>query len=94
MRCVVLLVTPGPDVAFIVAARVTEGRHPALWASSGIALAMFSHAVLAATGVAAIVAASPVAFDAIRFGGAAYLVSLAYKSFRAKPFKACAQITS
>jgi threonine/homoserine/homoserine lactone efflux protein len=94
VACVVLLVTPGPDVAFIVATGVTEGRRPALWASSGIALAMFSHALLAATGVAAIVATSPVAFDAIRFGGAAYLAFLAYKSFRAKPFKACAQITS
>ena len=91
--CLVLLVTPGPDVAFIVATGVTEGRRPALWASSGIALAMFSHAVLAAMGVAAIVATSPVAFDAIRFGGAAYLVFLACKSFRARPFEASAQAT-
>ena len=29
----VLLVTPGPDVAFIVATGVTEGRRPALWAT-------------------------------------------------------------
>ena len=94
VACVVLLITPGPDVAFIVATGVTEGRRPALWASSGIALAMFSHAVLAAMGVAAIVATSPIAFDVIRFGGAAYLVFLAYKSLRAKPFKASAQVTS
>ena len=42
----VLLVTPGPDVAFIVATGVTEGRRPALWASVGISLAMFVHSVL------------------------------------------------
>ncbi len=71
----VLLVTPGPDVAFIVATGVTEGRRPALWASVGISLAMFVHSVFAAAGVSAIVATSPLAFDVIRFGGAAYLIS-------------------
>ena len=89
----VLLVTPGPDVAFIVATGVTEGRRPALWASTGIALSMFFHAVLAAAGVAALVATSPLAFDVIRYGGATYLLYLAYKAFRAKPFQAGAQIT-
>jgi len=81
-------------VAFIVATGVTEGRRPALWASTGIALAMFVHAVFAAVGVAAIVATSPLAFDAIRYGGAAYLLYLAYKAFRAKPFQAGAQTTA
>lgn len=90
----VLLITPGPDVAFIIATGVTEGRRPALWASTGIALAMFSHAVFAAVGITAIVATSPLAFDVIRFGGAAYLVFLAYKSFRARPFEAGTQTTS
>lgn len=89
-----LLITPGPDVAFIVATGMTEGRRPALWASTGIALAMFCHALFAAAGIAAIVASSPLAFDLIRFGGAAYLVFLAVKSFRARPFVASAQTTS
>lgn len=91
---IVLLVTPGPDVAFIVATGVSEGRRPALWASTGIALAMFSHAVFAAAGVAAIVATSALAFEVIRFAGAAYLIFLAYRSFRAKPFEASIQRTS
>jgi threonine/homoserine/homoserine lactone efflux protein len=90
----VLLVTPGPDVAFIVATGVTEGRRPALWASVGISLAMFVHSVFAAAGVAAIVATSPLAFDVIRFGGAAYLIYLAFKCFRSVPVQANAQVTS
>lgn len=90
----VLLITPGPDVAFIVATGVAEGRRPALWASVGIALAMFAHSVFAAAGIAAIVATSDLAYDLIRFGGAAYLIYLAYKSFRSKPFVAGAQITA
>ncbi len=90
----VLLVTPGPDLAFIVATGVSEGRLPALWASLGIALAMFAHAVFAAVGVAALVATSSLAFDIIRYGGAAYLVYLAYRYFRSSAFKAGAQVTS
>jgi threonine/homoserine/homoserine lactone efflux protein len=90
----ILLVTPGPDVAFIVATGVTEGRRPALWASVGIALAMFAHSVFAAAGIAAIVATSNLAYDLIRLGGAAYLIYLAYKSFRSKPFVASAQNTA
>ncbi|EXI77756.1 MAG: Leucine efflux protein [Candidatus Accumulibacter sp. BA-94] len=90
----VLLVTPGPDMAFVVATGVSEGRRPALWASTGIALAMFAHSVLAAAGIAAIVATSPVAFDVIRLGGAAYLIFLAYKSLRSKPFVAGSQVTA
>jgi threonine/homoserine/homoserine lactone efflux protein len=90
----ILLITPGPDVAFIVATGVTEGRRPALWASVGISLAMFAHSVFAAAGIAAIVATSDLAYDLIRFGGAAYLIYLAYKSFRSKPFIAGAQITA
>ena len=91
---IVLLITPGPDIAFIVATGVTEGRRSALWASMGIALAMFAHAVFAAAGIVAIVASSPFAFDVIRFAGAAYLIFLAYKSFRSKPFEAGPQTTS
>ena len=90
----VLLVTPGPDVAFIVATGMTEGRRPALWASIGIALSMFTHAVLAAAGVAAMVATSALAFDLIRYGGAAYLLYLAYESLRANPFQSGRQITT
>jgi len=90
----VLLITPGPDVAFIVATGVSEGRRPALWASVGISLAMFAHSVFAAAGIAAIVATSDLAYDLIRFGGAAYLIYLAYKSFRSNPFVAGAQITA
>lgn len=90
----VLLATPGPDMAFILATGITEGRRPALWASAGIASAMFFHAVLAAAGVAAVVATSPLAFDIIRFGGAGYLVHLAIKSFRSAPFVAGPQVTT
>jgi threonine/homoserine/homoserine lactone efflux protein len=81
----VLLITPGPDVVFIVATGLSEGRRSALWASVGISLAMFVHSVFAAAGVAAIVSTSPVAFDVIRIGGAAYLAYLAFKCFCTAP---------
>jgi threonine/homoserine/homoserine lactone efflux protein len=71
----VLLITPGPDVVFIVATGLSEGRRSALWASVGISLAMFVHSVFAAAGIA----------DVIRIGGAAYLACLAFKCFCTAP---------
>lgn len=90
----ILLITPGPDIAFIVATGVSEGRRSALWASAGISFAMFAHSIFAAAGIATIVAASPLAFDVVRFGGAAYLLFLAYKSLRSKPFVPSTQVTA
>ena len=81
----VLLITPGPDVVFIVATGLSEGRRSALWASVGISLAMFVHSVFAAAGIAAIVSTSPFAFDVIRIGGAAYLAYLAFTCFCTAP---------
>lgn len=43
LASLVLLITPGPDMAFIVATGVAKGRRTAMFASAGIALAMFSH---------------------------------------------------
>jgi threonine/homoserine/homoserine lactone efflux protein len=82
-----LLITPGPDMAFIVATGVAKGRRTAMFASAGIALAMFSHSVFAAIGVASLVKTHPIAFDVVRYFGALYMLYLAIKAFRFKPTK-------
>src|SRR5688572_9519762 len=90
----VLLVTPGPDIAFIVATGVSEGRRAAIWASVGIALSMFVHSVCAAAGISAFVAASPLAFDVIRYVGAGYLLYLGYEAIRGRTFPLSSPPTS
>jgi threonine/homoserine/homoserine lactone efflux protein len=80
----VLFITPGPDMAFLVATGVSQGLKPALFASLGVTLAMFIHGIAAAVGLSAIIATFPIAFDVIRYAGAAYLVWLAFKSIQSK----------
>jgi threonine/homoserine/homoserine lactone efflux protein len=77
-----LVCTPGPDLIYIAAQALTGGRPAALRASAGVILGYVTHAVLAALGVGALVAASPILFEALRWCGVAYLAYLAIRMIR------------
>ena len=77
--------TPGPDMLFCFAMGVEKGPRGAVAASAGIGLGLVVHVALAILGVAGLVAASPAAFEAIRWAGAGYLLWLACKAFTAPP---------
>lgn len=72
----VLCVTPGPGVTFIVTRSLTEGRRAGLGSVAGVALGNALSALVAALGLAAVLAASAVAFQVVKYAGAAYLVYL------------------
>lgn len=69
-----LNLTPGPDVFFIVSHALRGGVRRGLVASLGIAAGCCVHVVAAAVGVSALVAASATAFAVLKWVGAAYLV--------------------
>lgn len=71
-----LTLTPGPAVLFIVARSLADGRRAGFLSVLGVGLGNAVHAVAAALGIAALLASSPVAFAAVRYLGAAYLVLL------------------
>jgi RhtB (resistance to homoserine/threonine) family protein len=71
-----LNLTPGPDTAYIVARSVAQGRAAGVWSALGIATGCCVHALLAAFGLTALVAASPLAFSIVQYLGAAYLIWL------------------
>ncbi|HYC04256.1 MAG TPA: LysE family translocator [Azospirillaceae bacterium] len=75
--------TPGPDMLFCFASGVERGPRGGLAASCGILLGLAAHIAAAILGVSALIAASPAAFEAVRWGGAAYLLWLAWKSVTA-----------
>lgn len=81
----VLLVIPGPSVVYVMTRSIEQGRRAGLMAMLGLESGAFIHAVVAATGLASVLAASPTAFAVIRWTGAAYLVYLAVRQFRAHP---------
>ena len=79
---IVLVTTPGPNTLYLVATGLSHGARAAAYATLGISLATFCHIILTAIGISSLVAASGLAFDAIRFTGAAYLLWLAYAHLR------------
>lgn len=89
-----LNVTPGADMMFCLGQGLRSGPWPAVSASGGIALGGFVHALAAGMGLSAVISALPWAFDAIRWGGVAYLLWLAWQSLRTGPVKAQGQALS
>lgn len=69
-------VSPGPDFAVVMRRAVTGGRLHGMAAASGVAAGVFAWSVAAAMGVAALLAASAVAFTVVKLAGAAYLLWL------------------
>lgn len=82
---VLLNLTPGADVMFATASGLTGGARAGVAAAFGVALGGLLHTALAAAGLAALLAASPMAFEAVRWLGAGYLGFLAIRTWRAGP---------
>ncbi len=79
-----LLVTasPGPDNLMVLGIGVARGPRSGIAFGLGCALGCLSHTLLAVLGVSALIAASPVAFTALRIGGGLYLLWLGYGALR------------
>jgi threonine/homoserine/homoserine lactone efflux protein len=78
----VLTITPGAATALVVRSAATGGRRAALGTTAGNSLGVLAWAVLAALGVAAVVAASAEAFATVKLVGAVVLVILGIQSIR------------
>jgi threonine/homoserine/homoserine lactone efflux protein len=81
---ILLTLSPGPDIAFILAQCAKRGRQAGFLAMYGIWTGAFFHVFLAAFGLTAILASSAVAFTLVKFAGAGYLIWLAIQSFRSQ----------
>jgi threonine/homoserine/homoserine lactone efflux protein len=64
---------PGPDMLYCLSTGLGRGPRAGLVASLGVAAGLMVHIAAAAAGLTALVAASPLAFDVVRYAGAAYL---------------------
>src|SRR6478672_12674135 len=91
-----LFLSPGPNMAFVLSHGVAHGPRGGIAAALGIGAADLVHTLCAATGVTALVAAWPPAFDVLRYVGAAYLLWLAWQAFRSPagmPTADCGQLS-
>ncbi len=77
-----LVFTPGPDMALFLGRTLASGRAVGLAALAGTTAGLYVHTAFAALGLSALLAASPAAFAALKWAGAAYLVFLAAQTLR------------
>jgi len=78
----VLTATPGPDNLMVLSMGISRGRRAGLVFGLGCALGCLSHTLLAVVGVSALVAASPLAFMALKAAGGAWLVWMGVQAWR------------
>ena len=77
MAAIIMVVTPGPAVLYIVARSIEQGKSAGLISALGVALGGLSHVLFAAFGLSIILVQSAVAFSFVKYLGAAYLIYLA-----------------
>lgn len=79
---IALNLTPGSDMLFCLGQGLKGGPRAGIAASIGISTGALIHTLLAAIGLAALLAAYPLAFEVVRWAGVAYLVWLAVQAIR------------
>ena len=78
----VIVATPGTGAIYTIAAGLQRGRRASLVAAMGCTLGIVPHLLAAVTGLAAVLHASAVAFSVIKYAGVAYLLYLAWQTWR------------
>ena len=77
-----MVLTPGPNMIYLVSRSVTQGRKAGLISLLGVIMGFFVYLTLVALGVAAVLTVVPLLYTAIKLAGAAYLLWLAWNAVR------------
>ena len=77
-----LVLTPGPNMIYLVSRSITQGPAAGVMSLGGVALGFVFYMLCAAFGVTALLFAVPYAYDALRFAGAAYLLWMAWQTIK------------
>src|ERR1700722_17764981 len=80
----VLAITPGPGIFYVLARSLRGGRREGVLSAAGTFLGGLVHVAAAAFGLSAILAASAIAFEIVKYAGAAYLIYLGYRMIRSR----------
>ncbi len=88
---IILALVPGPDNIFVLTQSAVKGKAAGLAVMSGLCTGLLFHTTAVALGIAVIFKTSAIAFTAVKFAGAAYLLWLAWQSFRAGSEKISSQ---
>ncbi|MEV5928671.1 LysE family translocator [Streptomyces cellulosae] len=84
LAALAVVVTPGTGVVYTLAAGLSHGRRAGLVAAFGCTVAVVPHLLASVTGLAALLASSPLAYAVVKYAGAAYLLYMAWAMLRDK----------
>ena len=79
---VTLTLLPGPDILFVLTQSISQGGKAGIATASGLCTGVFVHTTAAALGISALVYKSALAFEIVKYAGAAYLLYLAWQALR------------
>jgi threonine/homoserine/homoserine lactone efflux protein len=82
LACVVLALTPGPNLMYLISRTLCQGRAAGMISLAGTTTGFLFYAVAAALGLTAVFVAIPMLYDVVRWAGAAYLLWLAWDAVR------------
>ena len=77
-----IVLTPGPNMIYLISRSLTQGPAAGIISLGGVALGFVFYMLCAAFGITALLLAVPYAYDALRFSGAAYLLWLAWQAVK------------
>jgi threonine/homoserine/homoserine lactone efflux protein len=86
LASLLLAATPGPVWLYLLSRTLAQGRRAGYFSMFGVAAGLSLHATFAAFGLTVVLLAVPLAFDAIKLAGAAYLLWLAFNTLRGGGF--------
>lgn len=85
VAALVLVITPGPAVLYVVTRSIDQGRVAGVVSLLGVGLGNFVHVIGAALGVSALLASSALAFSVLKYAGACYLIFIGIKKMLSPP---------
>src|ERR1700760_106666 len=77
-----MVLTPGPNMIYLISRSISQGPMAGLISLGGVALGFVFYVLCAAFGITALLFAIPYAYDALRFAGAAYLLWMAWQAVK------------
>ena len=77
-----MVLTPGPNMIYLISRSISQGPAAGLISLGGVALGFVFYMLCAAFGITALIMAVPYVYDALRFGGALYLLYLAWQAVK------------
>jgi threonine/homoserine/homoserine lactone efflux protein len=73
---------PGPDILFVLTQSISQGKMAGVATATGLCTGILVHTSAAALGISALVYKSALAFEIVKYAGAAYLLYLAWQALR------------